>query len=65
MVNTIVTLTVAKALIVKSLDISLKVLDLDNSSWAKSLSIRMGFVTRACTTARPEIPKGSPEGKLN
>ena len=58
-VNTIVAVAVAKALIEKSSDESLKVLDLDNSSWEKSLFVRMGFVKRACTTARAEIPEGA------
>ena len=57
-VNTIVAVAVAKALIEKSSDELLKVLDLDNSSWVKRLFVRMGFVKRACTTARPEIPEG-------
>ena len=56
-VNTNVAIAVAKALIEKSSEESLKVLDLDNSSWAKNLFVRMGFVERACTTARPEIPE--------
>ena len=46
---------IAKALIEKSSNESLKVLDLDNSSWAISLFVRMGFVKRACTTTRREI----------
>ena len=58
-VNTVVAVAVAKALIEKSSDESLKAIDLDNSSWAKSLFVRMGFVKRACTTARPEIPEGA------
>ena len=58
-VNTVVVaVAVAKALIEKSSDESLKAIDLDNS-WAKSLFVRMGFVKRACTTARPEIPEGA------
>ena len=64
-VNTIVAVTVAKALIRKSSDESLKVLDLDNTSWAKSLFVRMCFVKRACTTAWPEINEGArKEAKL-
>ena len=43
----------------KSSDESLKVIDLDRSSWEKSLFARMGFVKRACTTARPEIAEGA------
>ena len=58
MVNTIVAVAVAKALIEKSSDESLKVLDLDNSSWAK-VFVRTGFAKRVCTTARPEIPEGA------
>ena len=58
-VNTVVAVAVAKALIEKSSDESLKVIDLDRSSWEKSLFARMGFVKRACTTALPEIPEGA------
>ena len=58
-VNTTVAVAVAKALTEKSLDESLKVLDLDNSSWAKNLFLRMGFVKRASTTAQPEISKSA------
>ena len=58
-VNTIVVVTLAKALMEKSSDASLKVLDLDNSSLAKSLFVIMDFVKRACTTSRPEIPEGA------
>ena len=53
-VNTIAAAAVAKAVIEKCSDVSLKVLDLNNSSWAKSLFVRMGFVKRSCTTSRPE-----------
>ena len=64
-VNTIVVVAVAKALVEKSSDESLKVLDLDNLSWTKSLFARMGFVKRACTTTQSEIPKGAwKEAKL-
>ena len=58
-VNTIVVVTLAKALMEKSSDASLKVLDLDNSSLAKSLFVIMDFFKRACTTSRPEIPEGA------
>ena len=40
----------------------LKELDLENSSWAKSLFKRMDFVKRAATTGRPKIPKGAKKG---
>ena len=49
-VNTVVAVAIAIALIEKSSDKSLKVLDLDNSFWAKSLFIKMGFGKRASTT---------------
>ena len=58
-VNTIVAVAVVKALIGKSSDESLKFLDLDNSSWAESLFVGMGFFKWACTTARSEIPEGA------
>ena len=60
-VNTIVVVTLAKALMEKSSDASLKVLDLDNSSLAKSLFVIMDFVKTACTTSRDSrrCPEGS------
>ena len=58
-VNAIATVTVAKTLIEKSSDESLKVLHLDNSSWGESLFVRMGFIKRTCITTRPEIPGGA------
>ena len=57
--NAIVVITVVKALIVKSSDKSLKVLDFKNLSLAKIFFVKIGFVKRACTTARPEIPEGA------
>ena len=58
MVNTTVAVAVAKALIGKCSNESLKVLDFDNSSWAENLSYRIGFVKGTCITARPGISKG-------
>ena len=60
-VNTIVVVALAKALMEKSSDASLKVLDLDNSSLAKSLFVIMDFVKTACTTSRDSrrCPEGS------
>ena len=55
-VNTVVANATAKALISKSDNEYLQLIDLDSSSWAKSLFKRMGFVKRACTTSRPDIP---------
>ena len=57
--NTVAVVAVARALTEKSPDVSLKVLDNDNSYPAKSLFVRMGFVKRACTTTRPEISEGA------
>lgn len=59
MMNTVAGVAVAKALIAKGSDELLKVLDLDNSSLAKSLFVRMGFVKRACTTAQQDSPEGA------
>ena len=58
-VNTVVAIAVAKALIAKSSNEHLKAIDLDSSSWAKSLFQRMGYVKRASTTGKPEIPYGA------
>ena len=56
-VNTVVAIATATALIARSDQQHLKVLDLDCSSWVKSLFQRMGFVKRAKTTSKPEIPE--------
>ena len=58
-VNTVVANATAKALISKSDDEHLRLIDLDSSSRAKSLFKRMGFVKRARTTSRPDIPAGA------
>lgn len=47
----------AQALIAWSQDEHLKNIDLESSSWAKSLFHRMGFVKPTCTTSKPEILK--------
>ena len=52
-----VTIVTAKALIAKSDLEYRKALDLENSSWTKSLFRRMGFVRRGKTTSKPEIPE--------
>lgn len=57
--NTVAVVAVARTLIEKSSDESLKVLVNDNSHRAKSLFVRMGFVKTACTTTRPEISEGA------
>ena len=56
-VNTVVAIATAKALIARSDQQHFKVLDRDSSSWAKSLFQRMGFVKRAKTTSKSEIPE--------
>ena len=56
-VNTVVAIATAKALIARSDLPHLKALDLESSSWTKSLFQRMGFVRRAKTTSKPEIPE--------
>lgn len=54
-VNTVVAIATAKALIERSDNEHLKSIDRDLTSWAKGLFIRMGFCKRACTTSKPEI----------
>ena len=64
-VNTLVTVATAKALIARNPDEHLKCLDLDSSCWTKSLFRRMGFTKRTCTTSKPEIPElAKEEAKL-
>ena len=41
--NTVVAIAIAQALIAKSEDKTLKVLDLEKTSWTKGLFHRMGF----------------------
>ena len=52
-----VAIAAAKALIAKSDLEHLKAVDLENSSWTKSLFPRMGFLRRAKTTSKPGIPE--------
>ena len=52
-----VAIVTAKALIAKSDLEYRKALDLENSSWIKSLFRRMGFVRRGKITSKPEIPQ--------
>ena len=58
-VNTVVTIATAKALIEKSDEQYLSNIDFAKSSWAKSLFRCMGFVKCAVTTARPEITEAA------
>ena len=64
-VNTVVAIATAKALIARSDEEHLKCIDIDKTSWAKSLFRRMGFKKRTCTTSKPEIPElAKKEAKL-
>ena len=54
-VNTVV--AVPTALIARSRDEHLKLIDLESTTWAKSLFKRMGLCKRAVTTSKPEIPE--------
>ena len=58
-VNKVVAVATAKALIERSNLKHLKDLDLDNSSWVNSLFKRMGFVKTAAITGRTDIPEGT------
>ena len=56
-VNTVVAVATAKALIARSSDEHLKLIDLESTTWAKSLFKQMGFCKRTATTSKPEIPE--------
>lgn len=58
-VNSLIALSVAKVLIERNPQLSLGHLDLDSSSWSKSLFQRMGFTRRMKTTGKVEIPEGA------
>ena len=55
--NKVVAVVTEKALIERVNLEHLKNLDLENSSWAKSLFKKMGFVKRVATTGRRDIPE--------
>ena len=54
-VNTVVAVATAKALITRNSDEHLKLIDLKSITWAKSLFKQMGFCKRAATTSKPKI----------
>ena len=58
-VNAVVAIAAAKALISKSNNEHLKAIDLDSSYWGKRLFRRMGYVKKGSTTGRLEIPDGA------
>ena len=55
-VNSVVVIVAAQALIQRSSDEHLKCIDLVSSSWTQSLFRRMGFARRMRTTDKPIIP---------
>ena len=57
--NTVVAIAIAQALIAKSEDKNLKVLDLEKTSMTKNLFHLMGFLKRSTTTSKPVIPDGA------
>ena len=58
-VNSLIAVSVAKVLIARNPQLNLDHIDLDSSSWAKSLFKRMGFSRRMKTTGNVEIPEGA------
>ena len=58
-VNSLITISIAKVLITRNPQLNLQHIDLDSSSWAKSLFQRMGFTRRMKTTGKVEIPEGA------
>ena len=58
-VNSLIAVSIAKVLITGNPQLNLGHLDLDSSSWAKSLFKRMGFTRRMKTTGKVEIPEGA------
>ena len=58
-VNYLIAVSIAKVLITRNPQLNLGHLDLDSSSWAKSLFKRMGFTRRMKTTGKVEIPEGA------
>ena len=63
--NTMVANTTVNPSIEKSNAEHLKYIDLEHSSWAKSLFRRMGLIKRVFTAMKPEIPENAKnEAKL-
>ena len=57
-VNSLIAKSIAKVLIARNPQLNLDHIDLDLSSWAKSLLQRMGFTRRMKTAGKVEIPEG-------
>ena len=58
-VNSLITVSIAKVLITQNPQLNLGHLDLDSSSWEKSLFKRMGFTRMMKTTCKVEIEEGA------
>ena len=58
-VNSIIVVSIAKVLIARNPQLNLEHIDLDSSSWTKSLFKRMGLARRMKTTGKVEIPEGA------
>ena len=58
-VNSLIAVSIAKVLITRNPQLNLGHLDLDFSSWAKSLFKRMGFTRRMKATGKVEMPEGA------
>ena len=58
-VNSLIAVSMTKVLITRNPQLNLDHIDLDSSSWAKSLFQRMGFKRRMKTTGKVEIPEGA------
>ena len=61
LITSVIAVSVTKALIARNAHLMLDHIDLDPSSWAKSLFHRMGFKKRMKTTDNIEIPDGAKE----
>ena len=58
-VNSIIAISITKVLIAHNPQFNLEHINLDSSSWAKSLFKRMGLTQRIKTTGKVEIPEGA------
>ena len=58
-VSSLVAMSISKVLIARNPELNLQHIDIDTSSWAKSLFQRMEFVRRMKTTGKVEIPEGA------
>ena len=56
-VNSIIAISIAKVLIARNPQFNLEHIDLDSSSWAKSLFKKMELARRMKTTPKVEIPE--------